>query len=584
MQRQKFLPILLVAIALVASFSFIGCAASSFSLNVNTEKNSVTDIVESKNPTGSKHFMAVATLIKNEAVYLPEWVLFHRNMGIDVFYLYNHGSNDSTVEICKSLVRYGIEVHLLDAQALFPEQCKGGNRVGDHKQASCQLRAFKDAIERARNYVQWLGIFDIDEFLYSNIDNSLLKVISNDKYASVDQVIIKSTVWGSNGVEKKPVVDPTNSYYPLVLEMYSKRADPTEKSSIDKQFYGQKAFINPLKAISSAIHNFNCQEPCRTLLVEPLQDDLRMNHYQYKSKEENALKAVANGNRHLLLNPDVERKMNAIDDDSMKKYVRDLEIEVKNIVLRQQLKMLHPILDQVESPLLSVVFLSCKRISLLKRSLQAFVRYMAKFEPNILYEIIVWDNNSGDEAKMVLAMDLPIDVLILSSKNVGIASALNSAFFGISRAPYILSLEEDWEAKFDQWSPNFPMIQMSIFILENDPEVLEVWLRDFNYDLDDHTKNRTDWLLTPPNGNFSFLPGGQVEYKRQYAGDVWGAYTNGASLKHTSRFDSIGRFSGVNGEYTMALKVKAKGLASAHICLNTDPVVNRCDPQAKAGF
>jgi GT2 family glycosyltransferase len=220
-------------------------------------------------------------------------------------------------------------------------------------------------------------------------------------------------------------------------------------------------------------------------------------------------------------------------------------------------------------PDICVVLLSCKRQELLKRTLTAFIKYMYQVEPTITYEFLLWDNGGSTSDLDLLLYEFPIDKLIISRQNMGIAFALNNLFFSACRSPYILSLEEDWEAKYEKWPKNFPALSMSQKILDSDSTVLEVWLRDFDLNFPDHTKNRSSWMLTPKYDEFILrAKHGQIQYRRQFSGDIWGAYTNGASLKDRKKLEKIGKFKGVNGESNFALRVKEAGYASAHLCPN----------------
>ena len=46
----------------------------------------------------------VCSIIKNEAPYLLEWVLFHKLIGVDKFVLYDDYSTDNTKEVLKPLI------------------------------------------------------------------------------------------------------------------------------------------------------------------------------------------------------------------------------------------------------------------------------------------------------------------------------------------------------------------------------------------------------------------------------------------------------------------------------------------------
>lgn len=114
---------------------------------------------------------------------------------------------------------------------------------------------------------------------------------------------------------------------------------------------------------------------------------------------------------------------------------------------------------------------------------------------------------------------------------------------------------------------NLPALQMSMSILEENEDILEVWLRDEN----DWKGlgNRTNWLTTQIK--ISENRSQKVQFRKQYSlGSEWGVYTNGASLKSTKALQKIGLFNGVNGEPKYAQRAVDAGFASAHICTEPD--------------
>ena len=45
--------------------------------------------------------IAICAIFKDEAPYLLEWIAFHRMIGVDLFVLYNNGSNDGGAELVR---------------------------------------------------------------------------------------------------------------------------------------------------------------------------------------------------------------------------------------------------------------------------------------------------------------------------------------------------------------------------------------------------------------------------------------------------------------------------------------------------
>jgi hypothetical protein len=246
----------------------------------------------------------------------------------------------------------------------------------------------------------------------------------------------------------------------------------------------------------------------------------------------------------------------------------------------------HPLIPKNNTivPEICIALLSCKRVHYLRRTLRAIILYFSKVEPDITYEIAVLDNNSGHQVVREILNDYPVDIVILRRQNVGIAEGLDVLFHGACRSPFILSLEEDWEARVTTWPRTIPVMAMSMHVLMTDPLVLEIWLRDWANGLPDH-RNRTGWLLAPANPNL--LDGQPVMYRRlsRTPQSAWGGYTNGASLKHRDRLLSVGymkvheknKIVDSDAEYPYAIRVSKAGYTSAHLCLPMWQRNMKCD-------
>ncbi|KAJ3267766.1 hypothetical protein HDV01_004278 [Terramyces sp. JEL0728] len=288
---------------------------------------------------------------------------------------------------------------------------------------------------------------------------------------------------------------------------------------------------------------------------------------------------------------DVEQSLNSKEthlETEVQSSIKDPEVEHQNPAEDKTLSPssnlfdLHPPQKFVwdSPPQVCAVFLSCKRPTLLEKTVSAFIKYMAKNEPNITYETILWDNDSGVEFISNVMHTLPIDRVIVSRQNVGIAYPFDQLLFHNCRSEYILSLEEDWEAQ--EGFENFPVIRMSMDILDSDSKVHEVWLR---YDSHGYKHNSSHWLTTPKNPLLQqFISDGQTQYHRSKGLETWGTYTNGASLKSRKKFLEIGPYHPPpsrpdSEEYFYNQFIQSLDFFSAHLCMNADANLfkrNRC--------
>lgn len=220
-------------------------------------------------------------------------------------------------------------------------------------------------------------------------------------------------------------------------------------------------------------------------------------------------------------------------------------------------------------PNVCVAVLTCRRMHLLKQTIPAFINYFNRVEPNITYEIVVVDNGSGDDYFAEIQREFPVDKLIKFDKNYGIAQGMNTLFFGACAAPYILSVEDDWGARWEEWDLGLPVMAMSMAIMDKDPDVSEIWLREMGHG--GAHSNRTGWQDIPAKSGVHPA----IKYRRQYRywkdgqPNHWGAYTNGASLKSRVKLEKVGRMKGVNGEADFAWRVGDMGYAAGMLCYKT---------------
>lgn len=174
--------------------------------------------------------------------------------------------------------------------------------------------------------------------------------------------------------------------------------------------------------------------------------------------------------------------------------------------------------------------------------MNALVSHMESSEPDIPYEIVWVDNGSPPDALAAARRRLPpVEKLAALGANNGIAFGLNTAFFRLCSASYIVSLEEDW-----LFAPPLPaplatparqrIIEHSIAVIDADSGIAGVILRNETYD-----------QFTSP---LAWTRLGDVEYRKYCAaiasGVVYGAYTNGASIYSRERLMSLGN--GIYGE------------------------------------
>lgn len=121
-------------------------------------------------------YLAIAAIVKNEARRLPEWVSFHRAVGVEEFYIYDNGSTDGTPEL---LAELGIDAYR------WPGECQ-------------QLYAYANALWH--HEARWIAFLDADEFLFSPSYLPLPTVLR--RYEQFEAVGACWAVFGTSGITR----------------------------------------------------------------------------------------------------------------------------------------------------------------------------------------------------------------------------------------------------------------------------------------------------------------------------------------------------------------------------------------------
>jgi len=147
--------------------------------------------------------LALVTCIKNEGEDLVEWLCFHRHIGVSRFVIYDNLSTDRTVEILNALP-FRDEITVLTVS-----------------EESAQSYAFRDAIKRFRNSIDWVAFLDGDEFLVPLGSASVIDKLAEFERAGVDGIGICWRVFGSAGHRERPLGLVTESFTRRALDTFA---------------------------------------------------------------------------------------------------------------------------------------------------------------------------------------------------------------------------------------------------------------------------------------------------------------------------------------------------------------------------
>jgi hypothetical protein len=123
-------------------------------------------------------------VFRNEAHVLREWLDHYLRFGVERFYLINNNSDDGYLDLLTPYISAGT-VQLFHCS-------KDGYQIG----------AYSELLAHIQDHARWLGIFDLDEFIYA-CDGSLLTSVLR-RFAEAEAVLIPWLSFGSSGHQVQP--------------------------------------------------------------------------------------------------------------------------------------------------------------------------------------------------------------------------------------------------------------------------------------------------------------------------------------------------------------------------------------------
>lgn len=161
-------------------------------------KSSKQEIVQlqlaSSGEPGTGSGLAFVAIVKDEAASLSEWIQFHLAAGVDHFIFYDDGSTDETTAIIRRTLP-------LAKFTLIPWKQRLKDANGP-KTLHNQALAYAHAVSNYNANFRWMGFFDIDEFLFPVVENSIPTVLNDLEHA--DTILLPWTMFGRNNYTTTP--------------------------------------------------------------------------------------------------------------------------------------------------------------------------------------------------------------------------------------------------------------------------------------------------------------------------------------------------------------------------------------------
>lgn len=240
-----------------------------------------------------KHYLSACLMVKDEALYLHEWLKYHFQLGFDHVYLYDNESTDQTIEVAK----------------LFGNKVTIERVFGTAK----QYETYSKCMVFHGDETRWLAFIDTDEFVVPK-KATLLDTL--EPYEPYGGLCVHWVLFGDNGQQKaarQPVVER--------FTMREKGVNPHVKSFVDPKkcikIHTSHKWIHTVPAVDE---NFMVIPETESRPTPATADIIQLNHYATKSREECYQRRVKK------LRPDINatRNFDAFYAEHNKNEIEDL--------------------------------------------------------------------------------------------------------------------------------------------------------------------------------------------------------------------------------------------------------------------
>ncbi|PKI79105.1 hypothetical protein CRG98_000397 [Punica granatum] len=194
--------------------------------------------------------MCVCTMVRNQARFIREWVMYHFKIGVERWFIYDNNSDD-------------------DIETLIDSLNDAGYNVSRHAWPwiKTQEAGFAHCALRARSACEWVGFIDVDEFFHMPTSIDLGEVLRNwSASGSVAELRVSCHSFGPSGLKQAPRQGVTVGYTCRV-------AHPERHKSIVRPEALNSSLIN-------VVHHFHLRDGFEFVNMD--RGVMVINHYKYQ--------------------------------------------------------------------------------------------------------------------------------------------------------------------------------------------------------------------------------------------------------------------------------------------------------------
>ncbi len=139
-----------------------------------------------------EYHTSICCIFQNEDRFLKEWIDYHRLIGVEHFYIYDHMSDDDSYKVLEPYINEGVVEYIYWDRPY--ETAKEFWHI--------QRDAYANAVKRAKGQSKWLALIDADEFIVPVKDHNLRSFL--DDFDDFGGVWIGWVFYGTSGIKRIP--------------------------------------------------------------------------------------------------------------------------------------------------------------------------------------------------------------------------------------------------------------------------------------------------------------------------------------------------------------------------------------------
>lgn len=134
-----------------------------------------------------KFSICICSICKNENLYIKEFVEYYLKLGIDKLIIYDNNENDgeNVREILTEYIRNNF-VDVIDVRGL----------------SSIQIPIYNYCYRKNKNFYDWIGFIDIDEYLFIEDNQTIKKYLYNESFNKCQTVFFNWIMYNDNNLVK----------------------------------------------------------------------------------------------------------------------------------------------------------------------------------------------------------------------------------------------------------------------------------------------------------------------------------------------------------------------------------------------